>query len=245
MPRLGRGIHDFAAVPPVRPRLSAGDATRRTLFPRQGWYSVRRMSDRASRGNAAGAGLAELLAEVRACRRCAADLPLGPRPVLRAKPGARLLIVGQAPGTRVHATGVPWNDPSGDRLRDWMAVDRATFYDDSRIAIVPMGFCYPGRDARGGDRPPRSECAPIWHGPLRSLLPNVRLTLLVGRYAHRYYLSPPHRSAAERVRAYTEVRGRFFPLPHPSWRTTAWRRRHPWFEAEVLPTLRARVAAVL
>jgi uracil-DNA glycosylase len=124
--------------------------------------------------------LEAVVAAARACRVCARHLPLGPRPVLRARTSARLLIVGQAPGTRVHETGVPWNDPSGDRLRDWLDLDREAFYDEARIAIVPMGFCYPGRDPRGGDRPPRPECAPLWHPPLRAALPGVALTLLVG-----------------------------------------------------------------
>ncbi len=134
------------------------------------------------------AALERTLRDARACRVCAADLPLGPRPVVRARATARLLIVGQAPGTRVHETGIPWNDPSGERLRDWLAVDRETFFDQARIAIMPMGFCYPGRDPRGGDNPPRPECAPLWHPPLLAALPAVELTLLVGLYAQRRYL---------------------------------------------------------
>jgi len=134
------------------------------------------------------ATLAALLAEVRACRQCEPDLPLGPRPVLRASVTSRLLIVGQAPGTRVHETGIPWNDPSGERLRDWMQLDRERFYDDSKVAIIPMGYCYPGRHPRGGDKPPRCECAQIWLPRLLACLPNIRLTLLVGSYAQRHYL---------------------------------------------------------
>ena len=130
--------------------------------------------------------LIDLLEDVRACRLCESHLPLGPRPVVQAGQGARLLIVGQAPGTRVHETGIPWNDPSGDRLRDWLQVGRETFYDESQIAIIPMGLCYPGR-GKGGDLPPRPECAPQWHGPLLAELPNLRLTLLVGRYAQRFF----------------------------------------------------------
>jgi len=190
--------------------------------------------------------LASLVAAARACRVCAAHLPLGPRPVLRAAASARLLIVGQAPGTRVHETGIPWNDPSGERLRDWLAVDRDTFYDETRIAIVPMGFCYPGRDTRGGDKPPRPECAPLWHPPLRAALPNVTLTLLVGQYAQAYYLGPRRRdNLTETVRAWRETLPEFLPLPHPSWRNTAWLTRHPWFAEALLPELRARVRALL
>lgn len=190
--------------------------------------------------------LAQAMAAARACTACMADLPLGPRPVLRGAPSARLLIVGQAPGTRVHETGVPWNDPSGDRLRDWLALDRAAFYDERRIAIVPMGLCYPGRDAKGGDRPPRPECAPLWHPRLRPLLPRVALTLLVGRYAQAYYLGGRAKgSVTDTVRAWRTFLPDFIPTPHPSWRSNGWLRKNPWFETEVLPALRRRVAALL
>ena len=195
---------------------------------------------------AAQDGLETLLGEVRACRVCAASLPLGPRPVLRARDTARLLIIGQAPGTRVHETGVPWNDPSGDRLRQWLNVERETFYDESRIAIVPMGFCYPGRDARGGDSPPRPECAPLWHPPLLAALPRVALTLLVGLYAQKHYLGARRRgSLTETVRAWADYAPAFLPLPHPSWRNTAWLKKNPWFETGLLPQLRDRVRALL
>jgi uracil-DNA glycosylase len=190
--------------------------------------------------------LDHLLVQVRACRICEAHLPLGPRPVLRASPTARLLIVGQAPGTKVHATGIPWNDRSGDRLRDWLGLDRAAFYDESRIAIVPMGFCYPGTDAKGGDKPPRPECAPLWHPQIRPLLPRVGLTLLVGQYAQRFYLGKRRKSGlTETVAAWRDYLPDFLPLPHPSWRNTAWLRRHPWFETELLPVLRGRVGVLL
>ena len=186
-----------------------------------------------------------LVARARACTICEAHLPLGPRPVLRARPGARLLLIGQAPGTRVHETGIPWNDPSGDRLRDWLQLDRETFYDETRIAIVPMGFCYPGRDPRGGDRPPRPECAPTWHAPIRASLPAVELTLLIGLYAQAHYLGARRRaSLTETVRAWRDYQPEFLPLPHPSWRNTAWLKRNPWFEAELLPKLRARIEAM-
>ena len=188
--------------------------------------------------------LRDLLAEIRACRLCEADLPLGPRPVLRAESSARLLIVGQAPGTRVHESGIPWSDPSGERLREWMGVDRETFYDASRIAIMPMGFCYPGR-GRGGDLPPRPECARQWHEQVLAHLPNLQLTLLVGLHAQRYYLPGPARSLGERVRDWESCLPRFLPLVHPSPRNTYWLMRNPWFEAEVLPELRRRVARLL
>ncbi len=187
-----------------------------------------------------------VLAEVRACTHCADHLPLGPRPVLRAEASARLLIVGQAPGTRVHQTGVPWNDPSGERLRDWMGIEANAFYDAARVAIVPMGFCYPGRNAKGGDNPPRPECAPLWHARLRALLPHIELTLLVGRYAQAHYLGPrAARSVTETVRAWRDHLPDYLALPHPSWRTRAWVGRNPWYESEVIPELRARVKALL
>ncbi len=191
----------------------------------------------------AGEDLARLLEEVRGCTHCAAHLPLGPRPVLRAGPGARLLIVGQAPGTKVHESGIPWNDRSGARLRDWLQLSPEVFYDERRVAIVPMGFCYPGRDPRGGDRPPRPECAPLWHERLLAALPGVELTLLVGLYAQAHYLGRRRRaSLTETVAAWRDFAPAVFPLPHPSWRNTAWLRRNSWFEAELLPALRRRVA---
>ena len=190
--------------------------------------------------------LAAVIAEARACRVCEAHLPLGPRPIVRAGASARLLIVGQAPGTRVHESGVPWDDPSGDRLRDWLAIDRDAFYDEGRIAIVPMGFCYPGRNAKGGDLPPRQECAPLWHARLREQLPDIELTLLVGRYAQAHYLGA--RAGAtlrDTVAAWRDHMPEYLPLPHPSWRTRGWVRRNPWFEAEVIPALRATVHCLL
>lgn len=189
--------------------------------------------------------LAGLLEAARRCTLCAASLPLGPRPVLRAAATARVLIVGQAPGTRVHATGIPWNDPSGDRLRDWLAVDRETFYDAQRIAIVPIGLCYPGRGA-GGDLPPRPECAPTWHPPLRAALPRIALTLLVGRYAQAYYLAGRQApTLTDTVRRFAAYAPDFLPLPHPSPRNRLWLARNPWFERSVVPILRERVHALL
>ena len=184
--------------------------------------------------------------EVRGCTLCAADLPLGPRPVLRPSATARLLIVGQAPGTKVHESGIPWNDPSGDRLRDWMGICRETFYDRRRIAIMPMGFCYPGRLPKGGDAPPRPECAPHWHAALLALMPAVELTLLVGGYAQAHYLgSRRGRTLTETVARWRDFLPEYLPTPHPSWRTRGWVARNPWFEAELLPDLRARVAALV
>jgi uracil-DNA glycosylase len=180
-----------------------------------------------------------LLAEVRACRICAEHLPLGPRPILRASQEARLLVIGQAPGTKVHLTGIPWNDASGDRLRQWLAMPRERFYDESLVAIIPSGLCYPGRDAKGGDLPPRRECAPLWHPRLRPFLTKVKLTLLVGGYAHRIGLGQrAGRNVTATVARWRDYLPEFLPLPHPSWRTLAWERRHPWFEAELLPEAR-------
>lgn len=189
--------------------------------------------------------LEQLLARARACRQCEANLPLGPRPVLRAHPSAKLLIVGQAPGTRVHASGVPWDDGSGIRLRDWMGVTPDVFYDERRIAIIPMGFCYPGK-GKSGDLPPRPECAPAWHAPLLAHLRNVELVLLVGRYAQMGYLGQNCKpTLSETVQAWREYLPRYLPLPHPSPRNQAWWKHRPWFEAELVPELRRRVAELL
>jgi uracil-DNA glycosylase len=192
----------------------------------------------------AEAALARVMAEARACRLCAAHLPLGPNPVLRGRAAARLMVLSQAPGTRVHATGLSFNDKSGDRLREWMGIDRDIFYDESRIAIMPMGFCYPGRYAKGGDLPPRAECAPLWHARVLAALPRLELTLLVGSYAIDYYLKPG-RSMTETVARWRDFLPGLLPLPHPSWRTTAWERRNPWFADTLLPALRRRVAALV
>ncbi len=186
--------------------------------------------------------LEAVAAAARACRACT-DLPLGPRPVFRASTTARILVAGQAPGTRVHETGVPWNDASGDRLRGWLGMSREQFYDESAIAIVPMGLCYPGRLPNGGDAPPRRECAPLWRARLLGAMPAIRLTLLVGSYAQRDALG--NSAVAERVRRFREYLPHAFPLPHPSWRTGIWERRNPWFTEEVVPALRAAVAVAL
>jgi uracil-DNA glycosylase len=187
-----------------------------------------------------------LLGEVRACTLCAESLPLGPRPTVRAKRSARLLIVGQAPGPKVHETGIPWNDPSGNRLREWLSIGRDDFYDEAKVAIIPMGFCYPGRLPNGGDAPPRPECAPRWHARLRALLPNIELTLLVGSYAQAYYLKDRRaRTMTETVANWRTFLPDVLPTPHPSWRTTAWQKKNPWFEEELLPALRERVRRLL
>jgi uracil-DNA glycosylase len=188
----------------------------------------------------------DLLRDIRACKLCVEFLPFGARPIVRAKPSCRLLIIGQAPGNRVHQTGIPFNDPSGDRLRDWLNIDRETFYDDSRIAIIPMGFCYPGKNPKGGDNPPRPECAPHWHKKILENLPNIELTLLVGRYSQLYYLGKnAKKSGTETILAWREYVPKFLPLPHPSWRNNAWLRKNPWFEREILPYLRERVGEFL
>ena len=185
-----------------------------------------------------------LLTAVRACRACEAYLPLGPRPVLRAAATARILIVGQAPGARVHKTGIPWDDPSGERLRAWMGVGKEDFYDESRIAIIPMGYCYPGR-GRGGDLPPRGECAKLWLEKLLARLPLIELTLLIGQHAQRHFLGRRRKATlAETMKAWAEY-APYIPLPHPSPRNTPWLQRNSGFQQELLPELRRRIDALL
>jgi uracil-DNA glycosylase len=189
--------------------------------------------------------LESLLVDIRACRLCAASLPLEPRPILRAEASARLLVVGQAPGTLVHGSGIPWSDASGMRLRGWLGMDRDTFYDQARVAIVPMGFCYPGRGV-SGDMPPRPECSRTWHHRLFPLLPNVQLVLAIGQYAQAYFLGERRRKTlTDTVANWREYAPRHFPLPHPSPRNTGWFKHNPWFDNEVVPALRTRVAEVL
>ena len=186
-----------------------------------------------------------LLAEVRACRACAVHLPLGPRPVVQAGASARLLLVGQAPSLTVHKTGVPWDDKSGEQLRRWLGVDRAVFYDPARIALMPMGYCYPGRGT-SGDLPPRRECAALWHDKLLARMPRIELTLLIGQYAQRHFLGKTARAnVTDTVEAFADYAPRFIPLPHPSPRNTGWFKHHPWFESDVLPALRERVRLAL
>jgi len=185
-----------------------------------------------------------LAREVRACRLCADRLPFGPRPVLQVDARARVLIAGQAPGRRVHESGIPFRDASGDRLREWMQVSEATFYDATRIAILPMGFCYPGTGS-SGDLPPRPECAEAWRARLLAALPNVELTLAIGRYAHAYHVTGGRRAPlTEVVRRWRDHWPTVLPLPHPSPRNNAWLRRNGWFGRDVVPALRDRLRAM-
>ncbi|GAA6157389.1 uracil-DNA glycosylase family protein [Pyruvatibacter sp. HU-CL02332] len=189
------------------------------------------------------AAVQKLLKDIRACTECADDLPHDPRPVLRASTSARVCIVGQAPGTRVHASGVPFDDPSGDRLREWLGVDRDTFYDESRIAIVPMGFCFPGLDAKGGDKPPLKRCAKLWRTQLFETLGEVDFTVIIGTYAQAWHLGKARKkTVTETVAAWRDYMPSAITLPHPSWRNNTWLKKNPWFEADVLPVLRAEVA---
>ena len=191
------------------------------------------------------ARLARMAAEARACAACG-DLPLGPKPVFRVSATARVLVVGQAPGVRVHNTGIPWNDPSGERLRAWLDLDRDRFYDESRVAIIPIGLCYPGTAPNGGDYPPRRACAPLWHPRLRGALPGIALTLLIGSYAQAHYLGARcGATMTETVRAFRDYLPDFLPIPHPSWRTIGWQKKNPWFDRDVLPELRRRVHALI
>ncbi len=190
--------------------------------------------------------LATLLAEISACRACAPELPHEPRPVVRVSAATRLLICGQAPGRRVHESGLPFDDASGDRLRAWLGVDRTSFYDDPRIGVAAMAFCYPGTDPNGGDYPPPPRCAALWRRPLVERLPEVELTLLVGAHAQRWALGEAARgSMTGTVAGWRDYLPAYLPLPHPSWRNTAWLKRNPWFEAEVVPYLRLRVDRLL
>ena len=186
--------------------------------------------------------LKNLLEEIRGCRLCEEHLPLGPRPVVQADKKARILIVGQAPGRKVHETGIPFNDPSGDRLRDWMGIDKAVFYDARQIALLPMGFCYPGT-GKSGDLPPRPECAEAWREKLLAGLPKVQLTLVIGQYAHKYHLGERQsKTLTETVKAWREFSQEgLLPLPHPSPRNNIWLKKNEWFEKDVLPALKAQV----
>jgi uracil-DNA glycosylase len=189
--------------------------------------------------------LALLLKEIRSCTVCEKDLELGPRPVLQASANSNILIVGQAPGIRVHKSGIPWNDPSGDRLRSWMNIDKDVFYDDSKIAIVPMGLCYPGK-GKNGDLPPRKECAGLYFDQLLPMLKNIELTIVIGQYAQAYYLKEKKKSTlTETVKAWKEYLPEFIVLPHPSPRNIGWFKKNPWFESEVLPYLQNRIESTL
>ena len=198
-----------------------------------------------------------LVSQIRKCRFCRdtpktgkLPLPHEPRPVLQASSSARVMIVGQAPGTRVHASGLPFTDPSGDRLRDWMGITEEVFYDPDKLAIVPMGFCFPGLDAKGGDLPPRNECAPLWREALMQAMPQVSLVLAIGMYAQKWHMGsqqkPTLTETVRNWRQYHEMNPvSVIPMPHPSWRNTGWLKKNPWFEAELLPVMKADVKALV
>ena len=189
--------------------------------------------------------LIKLSKEIRACKECTQHLPLGPNPVVRPSVSAKIIIIGQAPGTKVHESSVPWNDASGEKLREWMGVDCETFYDDNKIAVMPMGFCYPGK-GKSGDLPPRPECAPKWHPRLLELMPQIKLILLIGAYAQKYYLSSEKKkNLTETVRAWKCYAPRFLPMPHPSPRNNLWLKKNGWFEVDVVPVLRSRVQRLI
>ncbi len=187
---------------------------------------------------------AEVLESVRQCRICEESLPLGPRPVLQIHPAAKILIAGQAPGRRVHNSGIPFDDPSGDRLREWLGISRETFYDPTKVAILPMGFCYPG-SGKSGDLPPRPECADAWRQRLLRLLTHIELTLIIGQYAQQWHLTRTHRNLTETVRAWEEYGPDVIPLPHPSPRNNIWLKKNPWFSESLLPILKEKTRAAL
>lgn len=187
----------------------------------------------------------ELLTEISKCQICAAKLPLGPRPIVSASPRSKVAIIGQAPGSVVHKTGIPWDDKSGENLRKWLGVNAKQFYDADTIALIPMGFCYPGR-GKSGDNPPTKECAPAWHEALLSKMPELDLILLVGKYAQDYYLGKQtYRTLTETVENFSDYLPRYFVLPHPSPRNNIWQARNPWFAKEVLPALKDRIRPFL
>lgn len=187
----------------------------------------------------------DLLHNIRQCAICEKHLPLGPRPIVSARPEAKIVIIGQAPGTKVHASGIPWDDASGKQLRKWLDVSAEDFYDETKFAIVPMGFCYPGK-GKGGDLPPRPECAPQWHQKLLDFMPNIELILLIGTYSQKYYLKSEAKSTlTETVANYKAYLPKYFPLPHPSPRNRFWLAKNPWFEKEVLPELKRLTKTIL
>lgn len=187
----------------------------------------------------------ELLTKIKACEVCRESLPLGPNPIVTASSSSQIVLIGQAPGVRVHESSIPWNDPSGDRLRDWLQVGKDIFYDASKIALIPMGFCYPGK-GKSGDLPPRPECAPLWHEALLQEMPQVKITILIGQYAQRYYLKKQvKKNLTETVKSFREYLPIYLPLPHPSPRNLIWLKKNSWFEQDVLPILREKVKSIL
>jgi len=187
----------------------------------------------------------KLLREIRACSVCEKDLPLGPRPIVASSPTSKIAVIGQAPGTAVHESGIPWDDPSGRRLREWMGITDEVFYDPKNLAIIPMGFCYPGK-GKSGDLPPRPECAPLWHKPLLDSIKDIKLTLLIGQYAQKYYLQDKiKRTLTETVRNYEEYLPEFMPLPHPSPRNNIWLKKNEWFERDLVPKLKSIISSAL
>lgn len=186
-----------------------------------------------------------LLKDIRQCTICEAHLPLGPRPIVSAHKDSKIVIIGQAPGLKVHTTGIPWDDPSGKQLRKWLDVTEELFYDETKIALVPMGFCYPGK-GKSGDLPPRPECAPQWHQKLLDQMPNLQLVILIGMYSQKYYLKEKaKRTLTETVAEYKTYLPNYFPLPHPSPRNRFWLTKNPWFEKEVIPELQEKVSQIL
>ena len=186
-----------------------------------------------------------LLNQISQCTICKKHLPLGPRPIVSAHPNAKIIIIGQAPGTSVHKTGIPWDDPSGKQLRKWLGVTDKVFYDETKIALMPMGFCYPGR-GKTGDLPPRPECAPQWHNLLLEQMPNIELVILIGMYAQKYYLKDKaKKTLTETVASYKDYLPKYLPLPHPSPRNRFWLTKNPWFDVEVLPELQNRVEKLI
>ncbi|MFC1236820.1 uracil-DNA glycosylase family protein [Vibrio sp. F74] len=188
--------------------------------------------------------ISDLLTEIKACKLCESELELGANPVIQADEDAKILIIGQAPGVKVHRTSIPWNDPSGDRLRGWLNIDKNCFYDPKNIAIMPMGFCYPGK-GKNGDLPPRKECAPLWHRSVLSLLPKIELTLLIGQYSQHYYLPDKPKTLTETVHQWHRWSPSVMPLPHPSPRNTLWLRKNPWFEEDIVKHLAEKVEKIL
>jgi uracil-DNA glycosylase len=187
-----------------------------------------------------------LLRDIRACRLCAHEMPHEPRPVIQASSAARICIAGQAPGTRVHASGKPFTDPSGDRLRDWLGVTEEQFYDETLFSIAPMGFCFPGLDKKGGDLPPLKRCAETWRSDVFGSLPNLQLTLLIGQYAQKWHLgSARGRTLTDTVRAFEDYLPDYLPMPHPSWRNNSWVKKNPWFQSVLIPVLRSKVHEIL